>query len=159
MKVLIFEYATALGLENPEFLLEGRAILEGLLEDFNKIKNDFMFELNNDNALFDNKNQEHTRELLKDFDGFEVSYLISEKFLNQKYIDKWEFCRPVIMNNDLDNDQSLEYWLENNISNFDACIFMAAEENLELYKLTHIIENKGVSVLAPTSEAVLLCSD
>ena len=159
MKVLIFEYATALGLEDPEFLLEGRAILEGLLEDFNKINNDFLGELNNDNLLLDNKSQEHNRELLKDFDSFEVSYLISEKFLNQKYIDKWEFCRPVIMNNDFDNDQSLEYWLENNISNFDACIFMAAEENLELFKLTRIIENKGVFVLAPTSEAVLLCSD
>jgi predicted ATP-grasp superfamily ATP-dependent carboligase len=159
LKVLIFEYATALGLEDPEFLLEGRAILEGLLEDFNKINNDFLGELNNDNLLLDNKSQEHNRELLKDFDSFEVSYLISEKFLNQKYIDKWEFCRPVIMNNDFDNDQSLEYWLENNISNFDACIFMAAEENLELFKLTRIIENKGVFVLAPTSEAVLLCSD
>jgi predicted ATP-grasp superfamily ATP-dependent carboligase len=132
LKVLIFEYATAMGLEDPEFLLEGRAMLEGLLDDFNKI--------------------DHSR-------CFEVSYLIAEKLLKNEYLRQWDACNPLIANFNPKNFADLENWLESNISNFEACIFVAAEENLELYKLTKIIENKGVNVLGSTSKAVLKSSD
>lgn len=132
MKVLIFEYATAMGLEDPEFLLEGRAMLEGLLDDFNKI--------------------DYSR-------YFEVSYLIAEKLLKKEYLQKWDVFDPLIVNFSPENFFNLENWLESNISNFEACIFVAAEENLELYKLTKIIESKGVNVLGSTAKAVLKSSD
>jgi hypothetical protein len=136
LKVLIFEYATAMGLEDPEFLFEGRAMLEGLLDDFNKI--------------------EHSIEPSR---TFEVSYLIAEKLLKNEYLQKWDGCNPLKVNFNPENSSDLENWLESNISNFEACIFVAAEEDLELYKLTKIIENKGVYVLGSTSSAVLKCSD
>lgn len=34
MKLLIFEYATASGIDDPEIFLEGRSMLEALLADF-----------------------------------------------------------------------------------------------------------------------------
>lgn len=121
-----------MGLEDPEFLLEGRAMLEGLLDDFNKI--------------------DHSR-------TFEVSYLIAENFLKKEYLQQWDACNPLTVNFNPKNFTDLENWLESNISNFEACIFVAAEENLELYKLTKIIESKGVNVLGSTSKAVLKSSD
>lgn len=121
-----------MGLEDPEFLLEGRAMLEGLLDDFNKI--------------------DYSR-------YFEVSYLIAEKLLKKEYLQKWDVFDPLIVNFSPENFFNLENWLESNISNFEACIFVAAEENLELYKLTKIIESKGVNVLGSTAKAVLKSSD
>ncbi len=121
-----------MGREDPEFLFEGRAMLEGLLDDFNKIKR--------------SKN-------------FEVSYLIAEKLLKKEYMQKWDACDPLTVNFNPKNCSDLENWLELNIFKFEACIFVAAEEDLELYKLTKIIENKGVSVLGSSSGAVLKCAD
>ncbi|MDO8870581.1 MAG: ATP-grasp domain-containing protein [Methanobacteriaceae archaeon] len=140
MKVLIFEYATVMGLEDPEFLFEGRAMLEGLLDDFNKIEHSI----------------KHSIGLSR---TFEVSYLIAEKLLKNEYLQKWDACDPLTVNFNPKNCSDLENWLESNISNFEACIFVAAEEDMELYKLTKIIENNGVTVLGSTSDAVLKCSD
>ncbi len=140
MKVLIFEYATAMGILDPEFLFEGRAMLEGLLDDFNKIEN----------SVDDSIGPSRT---------FEVSYLINEKLLKKEYLQKWDACNPLTVNFNPKNCFDLENWLKSNISNFEACIFVAAEENLELYKLTKLIEIEGVTILGSTSEAVLKCSD
>lgn len=134
-----------MGLEDPEFLFEGRAMLEGLLDDFNKIEP----------AI------KHSIELSRSLQSrnFEVSYLIAEKLLKKEYLQKWDVCAPLTVNFNPKNCSDLENWLESNISNFEACIFIAAEEDLELYKLTKIIENKGVTVLGSSSDAVLKCSD
>ncbi len=129
-----------MGLENPEFLVEGRAMLEGLLDDFNKIEHSINYSI------------EPSR-------TFEVSYLIAEKLFKKEYLQKWDACNPLTVNFNPKNCSDLENWLESNISNFEACIFVAAEENLELYKLTKLIESEGVNVLGSTSEAVLKCSD
>lgn len=40
MKVLIFEFATAVGVEDPSITAEGRAMLSGLLSDFKGMKSD-----------------------------------------------------------------------------------------------------------------------
>ena len=117
-------------LENPEFLFEGRAMLEGLLDDFNKIEHAIKY------------SKDHSRTLTSR--TFEISYLIAEKLLKKEYLQKWDVCNPLTVNFNPKNSSDLENWLESNISNFEACIFVAAEENLELYKLTKIIENKGV---------------
>lgn len=42
MKLLVFEYATALGLEDPAITVEGRNILEGLLSDLNNRGADYI---------------------------------------------------------------------------------------------------------------------
>ena len=157
-----------LGIENPDFLFEGLAMLEGLLDDFNQIINQINMEIdshngpnfsqNSSNSINFIKKNKDNKTFLKDFPDFEVSYLISEKFLMEEYLQKWELCHPLILK-DLKDSSDLEKWLELNSSNFDACIFVAAEQDLELYKFTKILENNGITVLGSDSQAVLECSD
>lgn len=157
-----------MGIEDPNFLLEGRAMLEGLVDDFNQIKNQINMEIDsqNDPNFFKNYSNsldyiyqnKDNKTFLKDSQDFEVSYLISEKFLIKEYLQKWKLCHPLILK-DLNDSSDLEKWLEVNSSNFDACIFVAAEQDLELYKFTKIMENNGITVLGSDSKAVLECSD
>lgn len=42
MKLLILEYATARGIEDPSIVIEGRAMLQGLLEDFDSKNTSFL---------------------------------------------------------------------------------------------------------------------
>ncbi len=168
MKVLIFEYATAIGIEDPDFLFEGQAMLEGLLDDFNQIINGKNVEtdshfLNSSQNSFNSPNsvcfgEGNNKRTMEDENDLEVSYLIAKKFLLEEYLIKWGLCTPLITEG-LNDISELEKWLEAHISDFDACIFVAAEENLELYKLTKILENNGVTVLGSDSQAVLECSD
>jgi len=120
LNLLIFEYATASGFNDPSLLAEGQAMLEGLLEDFQ---------------------------------DFKIHYLISEKFLTQEYLEKWKSAQPIILK------EGLRQWITKNISAYDGCLFIAAEEDMELYELTCIMEDKGVQVYGSTSQAVLNCSD
>lgn len=46
MNLLIFEFATAIGLQNPIITVEGKAILEGLLEDLNYRSVDYLISEN-----------------------------------------------------------------------------------------------------------------
>ncbi|MFB2622467.1 ATP-grasp domain-containing protein [Methanothermobacter sp. KEPCO-1] len=117
MKLLIFEYATASGIEDPEIFLEGRSMLEALLADFSNL---------------------------------EIDFLLSEKFAD---IEIQSNCRPTIITG------SLRKWLRANLHRFDACIFIAAEEDMELYKLTELVEDSGVLLIGSGSEAVRICSD
>lgn len=115
MKLLVFEYATAQGIRDPEILLEGKAMLEALLSDLGK---------------------------------FEPSYLISKKLYGLV-----NYPNPIIL------DRDLYSWLSEHANEFDATLFIAPEENMELYKLTCLLESEGVKVMGSTSEAVFICSD
>jgi len=42
LKLLVFEYANALGLEDPATTVEGQHMLEGLLSDLNHIGADYI---------------------------------------------------------------------------------------------------------------------
>lgn len=116
MKLLVFEYATASGIDDPEIFLEGRSMLEALLADF------------------------------RDFD---VEFLLSERFAD---MDIGAGLRPSLIG-DLDD------WLQENLEEFDACIFIAAEEDMELYRLTRLVEESGVLLLGSSADAVRTCSD
>jgi predicted ATP-grasp superfamily ATP-dependent carboligase len=129
LKILIFEYATAVGFDDPALLCEGRAILEGLLDDC--------------------QNLEYSEVDL----NHEIYYLIASNFLNKEYLLKWPALNHIILETDLKS------WIDQNISSFDACIFVAAEENMELYQLSCLIEDKGVKILGSSSEAVMICAD
>ncbi|HTX61869.1 MAG TPA: ATP-grasp domain-containing protein, partial [Methanobacterium sp.] len=117
MNLLIFEYATALGLEDPAISVEGLCILKGLVEDMDKTG---------------------------------ASYLISP---NSPKFPVKSNCTPVSV------DKELSLWLDENISNYDACIPVAPEEDLVLYKITTLLEEKNIKVIGSSSEAVLACSD
>ncbi|MCK9150902.1 ATP-grasp domain-containing protein [Methanobacterium alcaliphilum] len=124
MNILVFEYATAVGLEDPDFLLEGRAMLEGIMDDFVSL-------------------EIHSK----------IYYLIADKFQKLYYANRWDKSTPLILS------QDLKKWIDENISNFDACIFVAAEENMELYEFSRQIEEKGVKIIGSNASAVLKCSD
>ena len=133
MNVLLFEYATSVGIEDTTFFNEGMGILEALLYDFNEI------------TSF--KNEE-----------INVYYLFSKKFFKNEFLKKWNNCKPIILDLDFEGI-TLNEWLITNTKTFDIALFMAAEEDLQLYEFTKILENNGVNLLTPSSDAVLLCSD
>lgn len=116
MKILILEYATAIGLDDPSIRAEGQAMLEGLLEDFK---------------------------------GKNVDYLIS----SMKSISGNDNCNPVELEGDLID------WLDKNISNYEACLLIAPEEDFTLYNLTDFLEKKCISIIGSNSDAVMICSD
>lgn len=115
MKILILEYASALGIDDPSICAEGHAMLKGLTDDF-KFKN--------------------------------ADYLISG---NSNFHCK--YCNPIVVEGDL------MCWLNENIAVYDACLLIAPEEDLILYKITELIEKKDVKVVGSSFEAVLVCSD
>jgi len=117
LKLLVFEYATASGIDDPEIFPEGKSMLEALLADFSE---------------------------------FDVEFLLSERFSD---IELKSPFSPVLI------DTPIDAWLRENLEGFDACIFIAAEEDMELYRLTRIIEDSDVLLLGSDSEAVRLCSD
>jgi len=116
LKILVLEYATALGMNDPSIYAEGNAMLNGLLDD------------------------------LKDRN---VDYLVSEDYENQNN----EFNNSIVLKGDL-----ME-WLNLNISNYDACLMIAPEQEFILYKITKLIEENGVKVIGSDSNAVMKCSD
>lgn len=122
MKLLVFEYANAVGLEDPATTVEGKHMLEGLLNDFNHIG---------------------------------ANYIISKDSKNNYNLDNGTYgnCTPIVI------DDELIPWLEENVARFDACLLVAPEENLILYKIIKILEKNKVKNLGSSSDAVLACSD
>ncbi|MBI5680518.1 MAG: ATP-grasp domain-containing protein [Methanobacterium sp.] len=116
MNILIIEYATALGIDDPSISAEGHAMIKGLLKDFK------------------NKN---------------TDYLISKKIQNFNS----SYCNPVEL------EEDLMEWINKNISNYDACLVIAPEEDFILYEITYLIEKKGVCIIGSSSNAVKVCSD
>lgn len=117
LNLLIFEYANSLGLDDPSLTVEGRYMLEGLVED-----------LDNEGA----------------------SYLISSK---SPGLQTKSDCTPVTV------DKNLLLWLDENVSDYDACLAVAPEEKMILYNITCLLEEKNMDIIGSSSDAVLACSD
>ncbi|MCC7558679.1 MAG: ATP-grasp domain-containing protein [Methanobacteriaceae archaeon] len=91
--------------------------------------------------------------LISDFQGIDAHYLISNHFNWLNFRIKGSNLKSIAI------EDSLFNWLDENIHNFDECLFIAPEEDNVLYKLTSLIENKGVNVIGSDSKAVKICSD
>ncbi|MGL4670059.1 MAG: ATP-grasp domain-containing protein [Methanobacteriaceae archaeon] len=61
--------------------------------------------------------------------------------------------------NFIEIQESVESWLNNNVANFDAVLFVAPENDMILYNITKLIEDKEVKVFGSNSDAVLICSN
>ena len=133
--ILVFEYYTASGINDPKIISEAVALIESLLNDLSS------FSANNSLDI-------HFL-ISKDFSDIGDSYGFSE---NAKIKDN-------IAGNKIVIDTSLEDWLEKNASNFDGCIFISAEENMNLYNLTKILEDNNVKIYGSDSNSTLLCSN
>jgi len=116
--ILVFEYYTASGVDDPMIISEAVALIDSLLDD------------------------------LKDFNAY---FLLSKKF---EYIAKNHKNLKSII-----TEEDLQKWLENNIANFNSCIFISSEEDMVLHKLTDIIEKNNVKLYTSNTLATLLCSD
>jgi predicted ATP-grasp superfamily ATP-dependent carboligase len=115
LRILILEYASASGINDPSICTEGYAMLEGIIEDFKSKNADYL--------LWHDSN-----------------------FNNRS-------CHCIKI------DEDLMTWLDRNINLYDACILIAPEEDLTLFKLTELIEKKNVQVIGSSSKAVYTCSN
>ncbi len=127
LKVLIFEFATAVGVEDPSITAEGRAMLSGLLSDFKGMKSDCS-----------------------------VDYLISN---NSKLTDEDMDLNGNTQIKPIKLTEDLTEWLKGNIQTYDTCFLVAPEEDMILHGLTQLVEDNGVEVIGPTSEAVMMCTN
>ena len=116
--ILLFEYYTASGTNNPMIISEAVAMIDSLLDDLK---------------------------------GFNVYCLLSKNF---EYIAKnHEKLQAIVI------EENLQKWLSNNVANFNSCMFISSEENMNLYELTDLIEKSNVKLYVSNSFATLLCSD
>lgn len=87
--------------------------------------------------------------IASDLEGLPASFLISK---NSDPLDDGN-CQPIEIEGDLNE------WIEENIQYYDFCLPVAPEEDFILYKLTRLIEDKGVKIVGSSSDAVYTCSD
>lgn len=89
--------------------------------------------------------------LLEDLKEFDVNLLINESY--KDIIKNYENVNPILINQDVVS------WLSENVNQFSRAIFIAAENNNNLYNITKILEENNVKIYNSSSEACLKSSD
>ena len=88
--------------------------------------------------------------LLDDLSGFDVDLVINESYKDSIDDDN---INPIFIDCDVID------WLKDNASNFMRAIFIAAENNNNLYNITKILEDNNVKLYTSSSKACLITSD
>ena len=89
--------------------------------------------------------------LLKDLADFDVDLVINKSYEN--VVNDYENVNPILIDCDVID------WLEDNAANFNKAIFIAAENNNNLYNITKILEENNVKTYTSSAEACLKSSD
>lgn len=89
--------------------------------------------------------------LLDDLKEYKVDLVINKSYEN--VIKKYDNVNPILIN------ENIIDWLKDNAANFKNAIFIAAENNNNLYNITRILEENDVNLYTSTSEACLKSSD
>lgn len=89
--------------------------------------------------------------LLDDLKEYKVDLVINKSYEN--VIKKYDNVNPILI------DENIIDWLKDNAANFKNAIFIAAENNNNLYNITRILEENDVNLYTSTSEACLKSSD
>ena len=89
--------------------------------------------------------------LLKDLADFDVDLVINKSYEN--VVKDYENVNPILIDGDVID------WLEDNAANFNKAIFIAAENNNNLYNITKILEENNVKTYTSSAEACLKSSD
>ena len=89
--------------------------------------------------------------LLDDLKEYNVDLVINKSY--EDVIAQYETVNPSLI------DENIIGWLEGNAANFKNAIFIAAENNNNLYNITKILEENNVNLYTSTSEACLKSSD
>ena len=89
--------------------------------------------------------------LLDDLKEYNVDLVINKSY--EDVIAQYDNVNPILI------DENIICWLEGNVANFKNAIFIAAENNNNLYNITKILEENNVNLYTSTSEACLKSSD
>ena len=81
--------------------------------------------------------------LLEDLKEFDVNLLINESY--KDIIKNYENVNPILINQDVVS------WLSENVNQFSRAIFIAAENNNNLYNITKILEENNVKIYNSSS--------
>ncbi len=89
--------------------------------------------------------------LLNDLADFDVDLVINKSYEN--VVKDYENVNPILIDCDVID------WLADNAANFNRAIFIAAENNNNLYNITKILEENDVKTYTSSSDACLISSD
>ena len=89
--------------------------------------------------------------LIDDLSDFNVDWVINDSYKNK--IMEYDNVNPVFIDCDIID------WLLDNAKNFNNAIFIAGENNNNLYRITKILEENGVNIFTSSAEACLKASD
>jgi len=89
--------------------------------------------------------------LLDDLKNYDVSLVINKSYEN--IVDKFSSVNPILI------DENIIDWLEDNASDFKRAIFIAAENDNNLYNITKILEDNNVKTYTSSAEACFKSSD
>jgi len=89
--------------------------------------------------------------LLNDLSEFNVDLVINKDY--KDIVNSYNNVNPILI------DEDVIDWLEVNASDFNNAIFIAAENNNNLYRITRILEDNEVNIYNSSSEACFKSSD
>ena len=89
--------------------------------------------------------------LLNDLSDFNVDLVINKSYENA--VNDFKNVTPIFIDCDVID------WLADNAANFSKAIFIAAENNNNLYNVTRILEEKDVKIYTSSAEACLKTSE
>lgn len=89
--------------------------------------------------------------LLDDLSEFNIDLVINESY--ESVVKDYDNVNPILIDIDVVD------WLKDNAANFNNAIFIAAENNNNLYNITKILEENNVNIYNSSSEACFISSD
>lgn len=89
--------------------------------------------------------------LIDDLKEYNLDVVVNEYYGN--IISQYGNVNPILI------DEDIVSWLKDNAADFNKAIFIAAENNNNLYNITKILEENNVYVYTSSSEACLISSD
>lgn len=89
--------------------------------------------------------------LLDDLKDFNVDLVIDESYA--EIVKDYENVNPILINEDVVD------WLKDNAANFKRAIFIAAENNNNLFTISKILEENNVKIYNSSAEACRISSD
>lgn len=89
--------------------------------------------------------------LIDDLKDFNIDLVINKSYEN--VVKDYENVNPILI------DEDIIDWLKENAANFNRAIFIAAENNNNLYNITRILEENDVKTYTSNSEACFKTSD
>ena len=89
--------------------------------------------------------------LIDDLSEFKLDLVINKSY--EKTVEKFDNVNPILI------EKNIIDWLKCNAANFNNAIFIAAENDNNLYNITKILEENNVKTYTSTSEACFKSSD